>query len=238
MGVLTQNRLGRSPWSPLLLPGLALWLDSSDATSFAFSSGVLVSQWNDKSGNDRHFTQATTGSQPSRNGTQNGLSTVVFSSARTDSMTAATFGPSTSAFAICGVATPAGTVNRVYFSLGSNNHAAISHKTASGVSYGGLLGGSTWINTSLAGDTSGCSVGLVRRSGGTNTIRRNAVDLTVTGGGGSSIFAASGSMWLGGDSVALVDVNIAEIIVTSGSTITGTDLTSLESYLNGKWAVY
>jgi hypothetical protein len=44
----------------------ALWLDASDASTFTYSSGVVVSQWNDKSGNARHVSQGTVASQPSR----------------------------------------------------------------------------------------------------------------------------------------------------------------------------
>ena len=44
--------------------GLELWLDATDAATFTFDSGTLVSQWADKSGEDNH---AATGSNfPSR----------------------------------------------------------------------------------------------------------------------------------------------------------------------------
>jgi len=240
MGVLARapRYVTTSTWSPLDLTGLALWLDSSDAASFTYSSGVLVSQWNDKSGNARHFTQGTTANQPSRNGTKNGLDTVVFANARTDNMTGTVFSPSTATFAIAGVAAPTASSARVYFSLGSNSHAAVTHRSGNLNRYGGLLGAVAWVEASGVGDTSGYSVGLLRRSSGANTLRRNAVDLTVSLGGASTPVAATGSMWLGGDSVTKVDVDIAEIIVTDGSSITGSDLTSLESYLNAKWAVY
>lgn len=66
-----------NPFSPLELSP-ALWLDASDGSTFTYSSGTLVSQWNDKSGNNRHATQSSSTSQPDRSGTLNGLSTVVF----------------------------------------------------------------------------------------------------------------------------------------------------------------
>ena len=51
-------------WTPTDLgSSLKLWLDGSDAASMT-QSGGLVSQWNDKSGNARHATQATSGSRP------------------------------------------------------------------------------------------------------------------------------------------------------------------------------
>jgi hypothetical protein len=40
-----------------------LWLDAADTTTITESSG-LVSQWDDKSGNARNFTQGTAGNQP------------------------------------------------------------------------------------------------------------------------------------------------------------------------------
>lgn len=64
---------------PTDLDNLILWLDGNDATTFTFHSGVLVSQWDDKSGVDNHVTQGTSGNAPdydSVNGrvTFNGLS--------------------------------------------------------------------------------------------------------------------------------------------------------------------
>ena len=51
-------------WAPTDLgASLALWLDANDAATIT-QSGGLVSQWNDKSGNNRHATQATSGSRP------------------------------------------------------------------------------------------------------------------------------------------------------------------------------
>jgi hypothetical protein len=58
--------------------GFSLWLDASDSASFTYSSGTVVSQWNDLSGNGYNFTQATLVYQPNRNATQNGLSAVTF----------------------------------------------------------------------------------------------------------------------------------------------------------------
>jgi len=58
--------------------GASLWLDATNDGSFTYSSGTVVSQWSDLSGNGYHFTQATLANQPNRNGTQNGLSAVTF----------------------------------------------------------------------------------------------------------------------------------------------------------------
>ena len=64
----------------LPVSGAALWLDADDATTFTYSSGTTVSQWNDKSGNGRHFSQSNSSYQPVRNtNTQNGKAVVTFS---------------------------------------------------------------------------------------------------------------------------------------------------------------
>jgi hypothetical protein len=61
--------------------GLALWLDAADDTTFSYSSGTSVSQWRDKSGNNRHFFQATAGNQPSRSAVVNSRKAIQFTAA-------------------------------------------------------------------------------------------------------------------------------------------------------------
>jgi hypothetical protein len=58
--------------------GLALWLDAADDTTFSYSSGTSVSQWRDKSGNNRHFFQATANNQPSRSAVINSRKAIQF----------------------------------------------------------------------------------------------------------------------------------------------------------------
>jgi hypothetical protein len=49
-------------WTPAQIT-TALWLDAADASTITLN-GSTVSQWNDKSGNSRNFSQATAGNQP------------------------------------------------------------------------------------------------------------------------------------------------------------------------------
>ena len=65
---ITKAYLGASEvysslWTPAELTGLALWLDADDASSITLN-GSTVSQWDDKSGNDRNVSQATAANQP------------------------------------------------------------------------------------------------------------------------------------------------------------------------------
>jgi hypothetical protein len=74
-------------FSPSFISGLQLWLDASDASTLynATSGGSLVAadggvaRWEDKSGNGRHATQATSGSRPLRRAAGvNGLGALEF----------------------------------------------------------------------------------------------------------------------------------------------------------------
>ena len=49
-------------WTPAQI-STALWLDAVDSSTITLNS-TTVSQWNDKSGNGRNFSQATAGNQP------------------------------------------------------------------------------------------------------------------------------------------------------------------------------
>ena len=51
-------------WSPVRLASTACWLDASDTATITLVSGTNVSEWRDKSGNERHATQATSVNQP------------------------------------------------------------------------------------------------------------------------------------------------------------------------------
>lgn len=66
-----------APWTPAQIT-TAIWLDAADSSTITESGGV-VSQWDDKSGNGRHFTQATVANRPTfETAVQNGLSAVKF----------------------------------------------------------------------------------------------------------------------------------------------------------------
>jgi hypothetical protein len=69
-----------NPYSVLFTPNrlanLALWLDAGDSGTVILN-GSDVSEWRDKSGNDRHASQATPSNQPAYTSAgQNGLNTI------------------------------------------------------------------------------------------------------------------------------------------------------------------
>jgi hypothetical protein len=80
-------RPGYEWWDPSLI-STALWLDAADSSTVTTVSGG-VSQWNDKSGNARHFSQSTTANRPTVNATAiNGKPAIVFDGTN-DSLAAA-----------------------------------------------------------------------------------------------------------------------------------------------------
>jgi hypothetical protein len=82
-------------WTPAAIT-TALWLDASDSSTITTVSGN-VSEWRDKSGNDRHFEQATSDSRPALTAAGlNGLDVLTFDG--TDDRLASTAAASTWAF--------------------------------------------------------------------------------------------------------------------------------------------
>jgi hypothetical protein len=64
---LTQTSFSSTVFNPTSITGCQLWFDASDTASLTPSSitnGTKVSQWNDKSGNNRHMSNSTAASQP------------------------------------------------------------------------------------------------------------------------------------------------------------------------------
>jgi hypothetical protein len=72
-----RSKISGALWTPYYST-TALWLDGSDAGTITLNSGN-VSQWNDKSGNGRNFSQAISTQQPAYTANQlNGLPALIF----------------------------------------------------------------------------------------------------------------------------------------------------------------
>jgi hypothetical protein len=71
-------------FTPRQIATLSLWLDAADASTLAFSSGINVSQWNDKSGNGYNFT--TVSGTPTYTSSSPFTKCVVFNSGRTNDL--------------------------------------------------------------------------------------------------------------------------------------------------------
>ena len=83
--------------SPSLAPtgisNLALWLDASDSGTITLDGSNNVSQWDDKSGENNHVTQATPGDRPlTGTRTLNGLNVLEYQDANHNLQSAALTG--------------------------------------------------------------------------------------------------------------------------------------------------
>ena len=68
-----------SGFDPRQVPGMSLWLDGSDLSTFTLDVYNNISQWRDKSGNNRHVAQAVEANRPTLStATLNGLNAVKF----------------------------------------------------------------------------------------------------------------------------------------------------------------
>lgn len=76
--IATDGYEGFAPSVPSDLPVLELWLDATDESTITHSGGA-VSQWNDKSGNNRNVVQATASAKPTTGvDTINGRNAITF----------------------------------------------------------------------------------------------------------------------------------------------------------------
>lgn len=86
----TQQYFG---FDPRTIPGCQLWLDAADSNTITYSSGSNISQWNDKSGNARHFSNANASTQPTlqTSGLSGSSNNVFFNTTNAGFLTNSTF---------------------------------------------------------------------------------------------------------------------------------------------------
>lgn len=218
-----------------------IWLDASD-TSTITESGGDVSQWNDKSGNNRHFTQAVGTSQPKTGTTtQNGLNVIVFDGSndvmtRTDTSVLSRF------FTLAYVATPSSGTDDYHFYLfggpPNNQQWSLITKYSSrayefyqaGTGAGGArftLGatGATGYNTNIVIHRGSDVTSLVNGASSGSSVNGSTVDLTLA------------SIFIGGVSTTQnnAGTNFAELIIFE-TALANQDLQNLSNYLRQKWA--
>ena len=238
LGILASSRPGTV--SPPI-SGYSLWLDGADDTVFSYSSGTLVSQWNDKSGNGYNFIQPTVANQPNRNQTQNSLPSLLF---RVDWMYNTSLNWANSAHTVFVVirydtaaynyTTVMGSNNTTGYGLGIpiNDNYAIYHNGVAPYDYNLFVTGS---NPDVAiWKSAGVSSGNV-----TTSFRRNTTDASATQsisgvslGTGCVVGAAAST---GGDATPDIDaVFISEVLIYP-SQLSNTDRDLVQDYLKTKW---
>ena len=244
-----EARLQRQLWTPDLLRP-ALWLDAADQSTITVATGV--SQWRDKSGNNRHFSQSTPSSQPlyTLNGI-NGLGSISYD-ASNDALSrtpeAWAFQYPVTAFIVF----RASAFNNAYNSLfefytvnnsanagwsdliKSNGRSAIYATTTTGgqPNYDGTgvatyVTNQTYIFTGIHQNNS--LVGLQNgntdgSTSGTYTLRSNL--------GTSPLYIGSSPLFF-----RYTNWQIGEVIITNNAALSTSDRLKIEGYLAWKWGI-
>ena len=236
------------PTPPVATP--ALWVDANASTSFTYSSSNVISQWSDLSGNNRHLTQSTVSAQPTLvTNVINSKPVVRFDSVN-DQLNWTEFAPanrtlffvfrnasnitSSGSFSFT-----SGSTSFPYYVLGAGNQTgSISGETLSilGVSTGGAnIKGSSNSNTITAGNH---QFNVTNSSTYVTAVRFDKSTLTMTpspaqGDLASNTYPGYMSLITGSDGISL---DIAEILIYD-RVLSGSEITTVESYLTTKWAV-
>lgn len=214
-------------FSPLSLPNLLGWYDASDAASITQASN-LVSQWNDKSGNNNHLLQPT-GANKFTTGltTQNGLN--ILTAAGNGYMSF------TSSIAL-------GATSQYYFLVAENDDTAagtVFLVTASSTVYGCDIEGS--VSGGTLYDSNGTVLTLQAANGSVNILACN-----VNGSGRQINFnattasdASSGARTFSGlcnyvNPLAWLDGKVGEVIIGNAA-LTAPQIASVLAYLKTKW---
>ena len=221
-------------WTPAEIT-TTLWLDASDTDSIS-DSGGSVSQWNDKSGNSYHATQALSARQPTTNSvTQNSLNVIDFDGTEELELAAGLLAITQSNYYVFIVAKTDGTGvqerliafansgTKATLLITSSNNAVFFNRT----SFGSL---STSVTDRTAyniyqGYRNGTAQG-VRINGGTEATNSNGEDV-------ATVIANLGSYPTLSDPL---DGKIAEVLIVP-STIDTATREIIEGYLAHKWGI-
>jgi CTP:molybdopterin cytidylyltransferase MocA len=220
--------LSVSAWTPAALgSGLALWLDADDASTLTLN-GSTVAHWADKSGNNRHVSQAVSARQPALTtlGTRTALA---FNGSTTWMTRAATFGLSQSitSFTVAQTAD----VSQLRFIF--DNNARMIAGFSGGSSFGLFAG--AWL-TGPGPVANAPFVGSYVANAGSSQVFRDGTQIVSgnAGTGGVSTnfsvgarFSGNQYFWFG---------PIAEIILVT-STLPTADRQRVEGYLAHKWGL-
>ena len=224
---------GKVAFSPASLSGLVLWLDASAITGLVDSDPVGT--WSDLSGNGNDATQATESKKPTyKTNIQNGKQVVRFDGVD-DFLKTVTFSALAQPLTILLACKYTDNDAGQYIFSGNTDVECVFKANDPTVDKIGMR----WPTDQAVGDT--LSGTVLRQytavfNGGSSYYRYNGGNQSANvaiGAGTAAAFtigaAQAGAVSLNGD--------IAEVIVYS-STLSGSDLSLVESYLNSKWAIY
>ena len=232
------NRLA---WTPADLTGLALWLDADDASTITLN-GSTVSQWDDKSGNNRHATQGVAANQPT------------YSAAEFNGKPALTFDGTNDSLSIASTALfSSGNADLsmffVYNSIASSGYGTIFANFSEGnlqllysisipyaSPWGLYLNADLDLSNGVYVQNKKSIIGMIRNSGVFTGYTDGTTDLSASNSASVYTESDTQSQWYIGRSTEgeSGNVEIAEVICINSSLST-TDRQKLEGYFAWKW---
>lgn len=217
--------------APNEITGLKQWLVADNASSFSFSSGVVVSQWNDESGNSNHVTQGTVSKQPTRvAAVLNSKAVVRFDG--TDDSLARTFGAALTQPTTVLIVAKTAVVEEAYLldgSTSSNRHAVFFAPTTSRWSYSA----GTSVNSATASDTAFHVVAAIF-NGTASTLRVDGVEVSSSTPGTGTMAGIT----LGNNQAETLPLqgDIAEVLVYN-TALSLRDMKQMEAYMAARYAL-
>ena len=253
-----------SVFTPDTISGLQLWLDASDTStlydataggSLVTTDGAAVARWQDKSGNNRHFTQTTANARPLlKTSIKNGKNVIRFDGTNdTLGLSNATLTNNISAVTMFAVfrstrsLSPTVYQTAIQQSIGTNNTATraaiyatdtteVGGRRLDSNSYqfvkANTLSTNEWVIAGSIHNYQAATLTAFKNGSGTSRVGgfQTSGNTSATN---SQLVAVGGSTgvteWLNGE--------IAEVI-TYNSALTTTQRQAVETYLNSKWSLY
>jgi hypothetical protein len=234
-----------APWTPADIT-TALWLDAADASTVTTVNGA-VSQWDDKSGNGRNATQATTSSRPAyTNAGLNGLNILTFDGGDTLVGSAQIANPGFGMFVVCSFADNTTRMGVVDIGNSTNfRHCVIEQNTFNSPtqSYGFYVAGvalyssvPTSAGHKIISATSSANPGSVIAATTTYTVNGTTATLTSATAGNYATIGAGYTIGAFQGNILRLTGTVAEAIAFSAFVDTSTRQ-KLEGYLAHKWGL-
>ena len=231
-------------FNPKSLSGLTLWLDAADASAVTLDGNSRVSQWSDKSGLGRHFTQTNAAVRARYNATVNGKNAInsIFSESGGNAaltrpgVTNADFGGATSATVFV-VFNLESTIE--FFNTSSLGDAAsnLDRFNADSRTYSSRLRGARAAGILMGMPTIGTVIfGTVANSAtATQTWRRQGAQVGSAADSYSGWLSATNQTWSFLSGTSASNIRHCEAVFYNRA-LNATELAAIESYLLRKWA--
>ena len=222
------------PANPAGLNNLALWLDASDENSITHATNA-ISQWNDKSGNNKHATQSTADNKPTlTSSVLNGKSIISFDGSN-DYLTASSLNIS-QPYSIFAVAKTIGGAGRDYVFDGVTDNNKRSLVALKGNNSGKVESwAGSWGNSNINTPSNYFTLSSVFNS----SSGLIGIDGTVVSNLNTSTRNLSGGIRIGANYLANGDFlagDIAEFLIVDAAVSTS-DRQAIEGYLAHKWGL-